>query len=110
MVSASFFLISLAAVAAYAAPAKRQNESQDNGSCRALRTICDGSVAPTLSDAWNHKACLFGAACFDNSTTNVDDFLAAVWADRGFSGAAPKSVSLPRVTSSVSIQLITLCV
>ena len=100
MVPASFLILSLGALSAYAAPSKRQ--SADNGSCRALQTTCAASVKSDLSDAWNHKACLFGATCFGGQQP-VDGFLAAVYADRGFSGTAPKSVDLPRVTTSVRI-------
>ena len=98
MIAATTLLLSLA-LSAYAAPSKRQSE--DNGSCQALQTECASSVKSDLSDAWNIKACVFGASCFGGQHP-VDGFLAAVWADRGESGSAPTSVSLPRVTSSVS--------
>ncbi|VDB90084.1 unnamed protein product [Peniophora sp. CBMAI 1063] len=98
MVSASLLVLSLGALSAFAAPSKRQ--SADNGSCRALQTTCAGSVKSDLSDAWNIKACVFGATCFGGQHP-VDGFLAAVYADRGLSGTAPQSVNLPRVTTSL---------
>ncbi|VDB99961.1 unnamed protein product [Peniophora sp. CBMAI 1063] len=97
MVPASLFVLSLAA-SALAAPSKRQSE--DNGSCRALQTECAATVKSDLSDAWNIKACIFGATCFGGQRP-VDGFLAAVYADRGLSGTAPASVNLPRVTTSL---------
>lgn len=98
MIATTTLFLTLA-LSAYAAPSRRQ--SADNGSCRALETICAGSVKSDLSDAWNIKACVFGASCFGGQHP-VDGFLAAVWADRGESGAAPASVNLPRVTGPVS--------
>ena len=98
MIAAATLFLSLA-LSAYAAPSKRQSE--DNGSCQALQTECAATVKSDLSDAWNIKACVFGASCFGGQHP-VDGFLAAVWADRGESGSAPASVNLPRVTSSVS--------
>ncbi|KZV71767.1 hypothetical protein PENSPDRAFT_577135 [Peniophora sp. CONT] len=85
-------------LSAYAAPSRRQ--SADNGSCRALETSCAAAVKSDLSDAWNIKACIFGASCFGGQHP-VDGFLAAVYSDRGESGAAPASVNLPRVTGSL---------
>ena len=101
MIAATTLLLSLA-FSVYAAPHKRQSE--DNGSCQALQTECAATVKSDLSDAWNIKACVFGASCFGGQHP-VDGFLAAVWADRGEAGSAPKSVNLPRVTSSVSTLL-----
>ncbi|VDC07814.1 unnamed protein product [Peniophora sp. CBMAI 1063] len=98
MVSASLFVLSLAA-SALAVPSKRQSDT-GNGSCRALQTECAATVKSDLSDAWNIKACIFGATC-SGGQHPVDGFLAAVYADRGLSGAAPKSVNLPRVTTSL---------
>ncbi|KZV71768.1 hypothetical protein PENSPDRAFT_577109 [Peniophora sp. CONT] len=96
MFSASILVLSLA-ISAFAAPSKRQSQSADNGSCRALQTTCAASVKADFSDVFNHKACIFGATCL----TPVDGFLAAVHNDRGLSGPAPQSVNLPRVTTSV---------
>ncbi|KZV63270.1 hypothetical protein PENSPDRAFT_738893 [Peniophora sp. CONT] len=97
MLSSSLLLLSVA-FSAYAAPSKRQSE--DNGSCQALQTTCAASVKPDLSDAWNIKACVFGATCFGGQRP-VDGFLAAVHSDRGLSGPAPASVNLPRVTTAL---------
>jgi hypothetical protein len=95
MIAISALVLSLAA-AASAAPSKRQ----DNGSCKALQSTCAASVKSDLSDAWNIKACVFGATCFGGQHP-VDGFLAAVYAQKGGKGTAPASVNLPRVTGSL---------
>ncbi|VDB99959.1 unnamed protein product [Peniophora sp. CBMAI 1063] len=97
MIATAILLLSLS-LSASAAPSRRQ--SGDNGSCQALQTECAATVKSDLSDAWNIKACLFGASCFGGQHP-VDGFLAAVYGDRGESGSAPASVDLPRVTSSL---------
>ncbi|KZV59156.1 hypothetical protein PENSPDRAFT_552652, partial [Peniophora sp. CONT] len=97
MLFSSLLLLS-AAFSAYAAPSKRQTE--DNGSCQALQTTCAASVKADLSDAWNIKACVFGATCFGGQRP-VDGFLAAVHSDKSASGSAPASVNLPRVTTAL---------
>ncbi|VDB99960.1 unnamed protein product [Peniophora sp. CBMAI 1063] len=97
MIAATILALSLT-LSAFAAPSKRQ--SGDNGSCQALQTECAATVKSDLSNAWDLKACVFGASCFGGQHP-VDGFLAAVYADRGEGGAAPKSVNLPRVTSSL---------
>lgn len=100
MIAATTLVLSLA-LSAYAAPSSSPS-GQNGNSCNALQRTCSASVKSDLSDVWNIKACVFGAACFGSPQHPVDSFLAAIHNDKGEHGPAPKSVDLPRVTSSVS--------
>jgi hypothetical protein len=90
------------ALSASAAPSAKRQTGSDNGACQVLKTVCANTVNSDLSNAWNIKACVFGASCFAGQRP-VDGFLASVAAAKGTS--APQSVNLPRVTSSVRAHL-----
>lgn len=93
--------LALLVTSAIASPVRRQ--SDDNGSCNEMMTIC-AQASDALTNPWKTPACLFGAACFGGQRP-VDGFLAALCATKNgnscSSSGAPTALDSPRVSSNV---------
>ena len=102
MLAFSAVILSLSLSSLAISPVAVRQESSDNGSCKALQATCTAHVKSDLSNVFALKECVVGASCFGGHRP-VDDFLAAVYSSKhGGQGAAPSSVNLPRVTTSVA--------